>query len=552
MAAFLRRSDLLLALAGAVGLSAFLALYDHAFPQASVPLRVTRDEARVRAVAFLEERGTHLEGFREASAYGGSTLALVFLQRTLGLEDASRWAREEVPVWSWRFRWFRPLEKEEWRVEVGLDGTVVEYHHLVDDAAAGANLPQDSALILAEALLRERGLDLPRWERVEASTQRRENRTDHRFTWEKGGSAIEWKRTDPEAGTGAVRLTVQVLGDQIGEYEHFLKVPEEFRREMERTTSVGLALAVVTLVLTVALAVVAMGLGIARSRADGVRWRPAVALALFVSLLLLAQQATAWPVLEFSYPTALAWSAYVGVAVGGALLLAVAYGVFVLLGTASGESLCREILPQSLAAFSTLMSGRLRDAAVGAASLRGYGLGFAFLGYLTVFYVVAQRFVGAWLPAEGPYSEIFNLYLPFLTPLTIGLVAAISEEAIYRLFGISLVKRYLKSTLVALLIPAVIWAFAHSTYPVFPVYLRGIELTIGGLVFGLAFLRLGLVTCIAAHYVVDAVLLGMPLLASGTAAYRVSGVVVMGFALLPAIVALAARRRLPFSSSGTA
>jgi hypothetical protein len=41
-----------------------------------------------------------------------------------------------------------------------------------------------------------------------------------------------------------------------------------------------------------------------------------------------------------------------------------------------------------------------------------------------------------------------------------------------------------KVTFLALLLPAMIWAFGHSTYPVFPVYFRGIKLTIAGLIFG--------------------------------------------------------------------
>ena len=88
-----------------------------------------------------------------------------------------------------------------------------------------------------------------------------------------------------------------------------------------------------------------------------------------------------------------------------------------------------------------------------------------------------------------------------------------------------------------------LWAFAHSSYAVFPIYIRGIELTIAGLIFGVAFLRLGLLTCIVAHFVVDAVLIGMPLLSSGNAAYVVSGVIVMGIALVPAALGLIASRR---------
>lgn len=546
-----RRSDLILALGGALGLAAFVLLFERAFPQAAVPMRVTREEARKRAVAFMEKRDAGLEGFREAAAYHGSTLALVFLQRSLGLAEASRWAREEVPVWGWSFRWFRPLEKEEWQAEVGVDGRVVEYRHLLDEAAPGAHVEQDSAFALAEGLLRDGRWALAGWERVEASSERRENRTDHRFTWERRGSTIAWKENDPGAGTGAVRITVEVLGDRVGGYRHFLKVPEEFRRELEETASIGFAIAGGTLVLTVVFALIALGLAIVRSRKDDVRWRPALTLAVTVTALFLAQQITLWPLLRFRYPTSVQWPAYVGVAVAGVLLLALAYAVLVLFATAAGESLARESYPGSLAGFLAAARGRLLTPVVARASLQGYALGFAFLGYLAVFYVVAQRYLGAWLPAEGPYSEIFNLYLPFLTPLTVSLVAAVSEEVVFRLFGISLLKRYLKSTLLALLVPAMIWAFAHSTYPVFPVYLRGIELTLGGLIFGVAFLRLGLLACIAGHYVVDAVLLGMPLLQSGSAGYVVSGVIVMGLAVVPAALALIHRRRAANSAAAT-
>jgi hypothetical protein len=175
--------------------------------------------------------------------------------------------------------------------------------------------------------------------------------------------------------------------------------------------------------------------------------------------------------------------------------------------------------------------------------LRGYALGFALLGYLTLFYIAAQRWLGAWFPAEGPYSEIFNQYLPFLAPLTVGVIAGISEEITYRLFGISLTRRYLKSTALALLLPAAIWAFAHSNYPVFPVYVRGIELTVAGAIFGMALLRWGVVTCIAAHFVINAVLTGVPLLTSGHSGYLVSGLLVIGAALLPAALGVATARR---------
>ena len=146
--------------------------------------------------------------------------------------------------------------------------------------------------------------------------------------------------------------------------------------------------------------------------------------------------------------------------------------------------------------------------------------------------------MGVWLPADSPYSNMLNTAFPFLYPLLIGFVAAISEEFTFRLFAIPLLKKYLKVTFLALLLPAVIWAFGHSTYPVFPIYFRGIELTIAGLLFGYFFIRFGLVTCVVAHYVLDALLVALPLLRSSHPSFVVSGAAVVALGLLPVVPGL--------------
>ena len=544
-----RSFDPLLMLLGLVGLVAFLALYETAFPQAAVTLDITRDEALSRATALLEERNVETGGHKQAVQFNGNTLALVFLQRTLGLDEASRWAREEVPVWSWRMRWFEPEEREEWQLRLGLDGTLEGMAHVLEESASGANLEQDSALAIAEAFLTSRGWSLGDLERVEESSETLDNRTDHDFTWQKIGTTITWREDDPEAGTGSVRVTVSVAGDEVAGYRHFLRVPEDFSRDLQQTQSIGQLLAIASLALTLLLVLAAMGISIARARHNTVNWAPALSVAGVVAVLTVGQGLTAWPVFKMAYPTGFAWSAWIGVWLFGMLFAAVLYGLWVLFTASGGESLARDTFPTTLEGFAEAARGRLTTPAMTRASINGYALGFLLLGYLTVFYVLARRYLGAWMPAEGPFSEVFNGSLPFLLPLTVGVIAATSEELTYRLFGISLCKRYLKYTPIALLIPAVIWAFGHSNYAIFPVYMRGIELTIGGLIFGIGFLRYGLLTCIVAHFAIDAVLLGMPLLTSGNSAYLVSGVVVMGIALVPAALGFAARKAAPAAAT---
>lgn len=538
-----RASDLFLALAGAAGLVAFVLLYRTATPQAAVRLEIARPDALTRAGEFLQARGASVAEWKGAAVFAGDTESLVFLQRTLGLSEASRWAREEVPVWRWSHRWFRPEVKEEWRVGVGVDGRITAFQHLLEEAAPGAHLEEADARTLAETFLQQQGWDLNTLERIEASSERLDNRTDHRFSWEKQGSTIPWREDDPEAGMGSVRITVDVQGDAIGGYRHFLRVPEQFSRGLQRSLSVGTVLAFGSLGLTFILVLIALGITIARHRLDDVRWKPAFAVAVAIALLVIVAAATSWPGAKFRYPTEFPWAAYGGLLVFGVLFAATIYGLWTLFTAGAGESLGRNTFPETLTGWLDAARGKLLTPAMTAASLRGYALGFLVLGYLSVFYVIARQYFGAWLPAEGPQSEIFNNYLPFLAPLTVSVVAATTEELTYRLFGISLVKRYLKSTVLALLIPAAIWAFAHSNYPVFPVYIRGIELTIGGIIFGLGFLHLGLLACIVAHFAIDAILIGMPLLTSGNPAYVVSGVIVMGLALIPAVLGLLGRRR---------
>ncbi len=546
-----RTTDLWLILAGIAGLAVSLLLYRSAFPQAAVRLEVTRPEAVASARTFLGAQGADLAADREAVQFAGDDAALVFLQRTIGLDSASRWARNRVPIWAWHVRWFRPGQKEEWRVAVGVEGRVEAFQHVIPEAAPGADLSQDSAQVLAEHFLTGLGWRLADYDRVEASSQRRDKRTDHHFAWEQHGTKIAWAAAaDSQAGgNGAIRLAVDVQGDAIGAYQHYLKVPDAFDRELRGTMSVGTFLALGALGLTFVLVLIALGVTIARYRKDDIRWRPAFGVAALVAALVLVQGALSWPAAQYRYVTQIPWTVYLGILAVSLLFGAAVYGLWALFPTAAGESLGRETFPTSLAGFVEAARGRLRAPGLAGASWRGYAMGFAFLGYLTLFYLVARRHFGAWLPAEGPFSDIFNMDLPFLAPLVIGLVAAITEETTYRLFGISLVKRYTGSTVLALLIPAMIWAFGHSSYEVFPVYLRGIELTIGGVLFGLAFLRWGLVTCIVAHFVIDAVQIGMPLLGSGNATYVVSGVVVMGIALLPALLGWRAARGTPAPSA---
>ncbi|MGH7546088.1 MAG: lysostaphin resistance A-like protein [Gemmatimonadota bacterium] len=559
----MKRTDWIFAVAAVLGVVLFVRGYESAFPAAAIELEWPRDEVRAGADAYLRERGLDPDTFRSTLTFDARGSAATFLQRVRGLEETSRFARETLPLWSWGTRWFRSAEKEEFFLDLAPDGDVLAFEHVLPDAAAGDSLTQDSARVLATAFAAEQmdrwarwmgrrsganggggaGVDTARWRLVDEATRARENRVDHTFTWERIGSEIEWKPEDPEAGTASLRLSVTVRGAEIGGFSRFLKVPEGFERERSRQESNGTLLAVVSFALMFLLVIGALVVGIVRHKHDLVRWRWALVAGGLVTFTVLASGVLGYPLVQAGYQTDVAFPTYIAIAAVAGTLFAVFYGLIIWGTGAAGESLAGETFPGSVRALRDWIGGRWITSAAASEVWRGYAIGLAFLGYITAFYLIGRRYLNVWLPADSPHSQILGMYLPWLVPALIAVQASISEEFMLRLFAIPLLKRYLKITFVALLVPAAIWAFGHSNYPVFPVYVRGIELTIAGLVFGWVFIRYGIVAMLVAHYAIDAILIAMPFLRASGGSYVGYGVAALVCAALPLAIPAAFRLR---------
>jgi membrane protease YdiL (CAAX protease family) len=153
----------------------------------------------------------------------------------------------------------------------------------------------------------------------------------------------------------------------------------------------------------------------------------------------------------------------------------------------------------------------------------GYSLGALQLGYVAAYYLFSQRFLGGWSPLESPYYNVASSFIPWIFPLTVGLSAALNEELFFRMFSISFLKKWFSSTILAVGIPALIWGFLHSNYYVEPIYSRGIELALVGIVFGLVYLKWGVVPVILTHYVYNSVLGFIPLLRSESLFFKKGG-----------------------------
>ena len=155
-------------------------------------------------------------------------------------------------------------------------------------------------------------------------------------------------------------------------------------------------------------------------------------------------------------------------------------------------------------------------------TLVGLTLTCFFFAYENVFYLIANR-LGAWAPREVPYDDLLSTAFPWVYVLFFGFLPAISEEFISRMFSIPFFEKVLRSTTFAVVVSAFIWGFGHAGYPNQPFYIRGLEVGLAGIVFGIVLLRFGIVATVVCHFSVDALYTAFVLIRSPSLYYRVTG-----------------------------
>src|SRR5580704_2028914 len=146
---------LLWILAGILGAYVAYTHFFQAFPEASVDFKVPRADAQAVARQFAVAQGAQLGGYDSSIVFDVDDTAKTYLEREVGLQQANQMMENEIHIWYWQTRFFRPLQKEEWDVRVDPAGGIVGYQHQLEEAAPGARLERAAAQAAAESFLRD-------------------------------------------------------------------------------------------------------------------------------------------------------------------------------------------------------------------------------------------------------------------------------------------------------------------------------------------------------------------------------------------------------------
>ena len=501
-----------------------------AFPEATIDFKITRDDARERAGGFLQHRGLDIEDYRHSAIFTFDNMSKTFLERELGLEEAMAVIGNPVRLWRWSNRWVKELQKEEFQVEYTTEGELVGFLHAVEEDKEGATLEQDGARYLAEQfLVHTMARDISNLEFVEAETTQRPNRSDHSFTW---------KLADFEISEATYRMQVGIQGDLVSSYSEYLKIPEAWHREYDelraKNQTAGLVAGAFMTFTILAMIIVLLS----SIRGQDVRWKTAAVFGSIAFVLTFLSQLNMLPLTEYNFDTTETFGSFLTEQLLFGLLAALASGLFIATLTAAAEPVYRRGFADHISLTEQFLPDGIRTKRFLIGTVIGLTLTPVIVAYQTVFYVVADR-LGAWSPANIPYSDMVNTHIPWVVVLLIGFMPAVREEFISRAFSIPFLQRFIKQRWLVVLIPAVIWGFAHTSgYPQQPFYIRGVEVGLIGILLGWVMIRWGILPVLVWHYTIDAFYTALVLLRSSNDYFVISAAVSAGLMLVPLLVAV--------------
>ena len=509
---------------GLIGLATFILYYNQAFPTASLDIRVNKKEAIQISGDFIREQGFDLSGFDKSILFFSDYYATSYLQKTQGLKKSNELIRKGLPVWFWRIRWFKELEKEGFIVDVDpADSRVLNFDYFVLEDKPGAKISKKRAMNIAVEKIRFQGVELSDYELKDTTIKKQKNRIDYHFVWEKKDYKID---------EATLRLNVRIYGDKLGRYREFLKVPETFGRYIEGEISFGKTLKVASLILVFIVGIIAIFILAIRKFLVKAHWKFWFICGCIVFLLKISDFFNSLPLVWSFYYDTISKEVFFMASLGEYLTGALSTGVMVFAYGLLGELF---LLPSDKSLLFKILNNKTPSGVISTIVV-SYSLSFICLGYLTLFYLLGGKIFNIWMPLKSEYSNVLGMSIPLLFPLTLALIAAIYEEFTYRLFITSFLKKFARLSWLAILIPALLWGLAHSFYLVFPIYVRCIELTILGILFSIIFLKYGIEIVIVAHFLVNVILASMPFWQAHDTAFFIYGIAIAFFVLAPAVI----------------
>lgn len=515
--------------------------FEKANPLVNVSVKSSRDEVLAKATQLAVNYHLGPEPFRQAASFQNDTR----FQNYTELEGGGLKVFNEViekgiySSFHWKVRLFKENEVNEVLFLFSPDGKPCGFSETLSEKLTNRNLPVDSALLCANRALDDWQFDSSNYELAEKkAVEKQGGRVDHEFVYE---------RTDYKVNECSFRIAITVSGNKVTQIEPFAHIPDNFdrryaemRSENDLINTIGFAL----LYLVYGLIGAGFGLFFLMKRRllhlrKAILWSLAIGLGTGILEVL-----NIFPLLWFNYDTSTTIASFIGKNLFSGLLNTLLMGGIIFLSAMVGEGLTRYLFPGKLQFWKLWSRESGGSIQVLGQTVGAYLFVPIFLAIDILYYLITTKYFGWWNPAGTLYDpDILANNLPWFGPIANSLQAGFWEELICRavpLAGVYLLVRNVKAKnlwmILTLFVQTVIFGMLHANYPQSPAYVRVIEMIIPFFIFGLIYLRFGLLPLMITHYSVDVFWMSLPIWVASSPGIWMSRVLIAVLFFIPLLV----------------
>ncbi len=483
--------------------------FKFSYPQLSfINLSVDRKEALSIAQDYLHKRGEEEFRWNSAIVFGFEGQANRYLQKTIGYQKFLEFIKEnDLDLFFWIVRFYRENEKEEYRLTVSpATGQVTSFKHIIDENEARPAIDREEAKKLAKEFLKENFQFSEELYSIRGDLQTiLDHRSDFSFSWVKNSVSIPWDK-DESKGTGKLIVGAAISGSEILSFsKNTFSIPDQFNRYLDRTQNVGHNISTVIWILYFSLFTISVFFIILRRNHLSMHTTKRFYLnVMFLSFgLSILSVFNGFQLILFDYPTTAPFESYLWRYLTNVFMGSFLASLGILMPSLAGELLHYEVWKDKKAgSFLHYIHSTFFSRNVAQLIFLGYLGCILMLGIQSILIKIGQNYWGVWIE-QSLEAHLSTNYWPFLAAFSLGYKASFVEEIMYRLFAISLGKKIFKNTFIAVIVSSAIWGFAHSGYPVYPMWFRGVEVTCLGIFLSFIYLKYGLIPVIVAHYLFD-------------------------------------------------
>ena len=526
----------------------FINNFNRAFPSLALDIKMNRTMALEASKKLIEDNNWKPNNANTAVTFSSEREIQTFVElEGGGIEKFKSLFEDSLYFpYGWTVRHFQEKNPNEILVKFKPSGDPYGFYQKLGEDEPGDSLGRDSAFAVAiKNLSPDWNIDLSNYKLIDESEKIKPNgRIDHQFVF---------KRKDINIGDeGSIRLRLSVSGDKLTEINHYIEVPEGFKRrfsEMRSSNDMIAFSANMFMLILYGLLGCIYGIFIL-IRQRRILWRGALKWGLGISFIQSLMQINFLPMLWMEYDTSTTLNSFLIQVMIGAVVNFLAMGLIYTLSFIAAEGLSRKAFPNHVQFWKLFSSRTGNSYTVLGQSLGGY-LGTAiFMFYALAFYTFSKQ-LGWWSPTDTEYDpNILAAYFPWLTSIAISLGAGFWEECLFRavpIAGAALIgERYGRRNLfigIGMVVQSLIFGAAHANYPVQPAYARVIELMIPSLIFGALYIKYGLLPGIIMHYAYDVAMISLQIFSADVPGIWMQRAIIIFFLLVPIWVILIYRLR---------